>query len=847
MRGVTLKGLLGRKVRTALTAVAIVLGVAMVSGTFVLTDSVERAFDTIFTSAYEDTDAVVTGTKVLEWSQTGRAVVAPEVLEQVRALPEVESAAGTILDLSGDANQAHLIDKKGEPIVGSNPSFGLGVNPEDEQFSPFSLQEGAWASGSDEVVIDAASASKHDFAVGERIQVAAEGPTRTFTITGIAQIGELDSIGGATLAIWDVETAQAMLGKDGFDAVAVSAADGVSSARLIDEIALLLPETAQVRTGAEQAEEDAGIGEFVKFIRYFLLAFGGIALFVGAFVIFNTLSITIAQRTRELATLRTLGASRRQVLRSVVLEGFAIGAVASLVGLGLGILLAKGLSAVFAALNLDLPQSGTIVAPRTIVVSLLVGTLVTLVASVFPAIRATRIAPIAAVREGAVVTKPLSKRSFAIALVVTFGAAGALVWALLGSGATGLRVLATVLGVLGLFVGVAMTAPRLVRPLAALVGAPSARLGGVAGRLARDNAMRNPSRTASTAAALMIGLTLVTFVATLGKGLISSDENAIRGQLRTSHVVTSQSGWDTVPLPAGEALASAGGVEVASSVRGDRAQVLGGNEIDVSGVDPATIAQAYRFEWRSGSDESLAGLGADGAVVRKDLADDGYAVGDTIPLLSPAGTEFEVVVRGVYEPAQFDALLGHVVVSHEAFDRRFPRPGDMFSFVEASSTETLEEALAPFPDAKLQTQDEFVEARSAWLGQVMNLFYVLLALSVIVSLFGMVNTLVLAVFERTRELGMLRAVGMTRRQTRRLIRQEGVITALIGAALGMPLGIGLAALVTQSVSEYGISFSLPVVTLVAFAVVAVLAGILAAIAPARRAARLNVLEALQYE
>jgi putative ABC transport system permease protein len=485
---------------------------------------------------------------------------------------------------------------------------------------------------------------------------------------------------------------------------------------------------------------------------------------------------------------------------------------------------------------------------RTVVVSLLVGTLVTLLASIFPAVRATRIAPISAVREGAIVTKPLSRRGLAIATLLTGGSAAALVWALLGSGATGLRVLAIVLGVLGLFVGVAMLAPRLVRPLASLVGAPSARIGGTAGRLARDNAMRNPGRTASTAAALMIGLALVTFVATLGKGLLASDQDAIRSQLRTEHVVTSQNGWNTVPLSAGEVLAAAPGVEVASSVRGDRALVVGGSEIDVSGVEPATIAEAYRFTWETGNDATPATLGADGAIVRKDLADDrGLEVGDPLRLLSPAGTEFDLVVRGVYEPAELDSLLGHVVLSQQAFDRSFPRPGDLYSFVTADSPAALGQALAAFPDAKLQTQDEFVEARTAWLGQIMNLFYVLLALSVIVSLFGMVNTLVLAVFERTRELGMLRAIGMTRRQTRRMIRQEGVITALIGAALGMPLGIALAALVTESVSDYGVSFSLPVGTLVVFAVVAVLAGILAAVAPARRAGRLNVLNALQYE
>jgi putative ABC transport system permease protein len=349
----------------------------------------------------------------------------------------------------------------------------------------------------------------------------------------------------------------------------------------------------------------------------------------------------------------------------------------------------------------------------------------------------------------------------------------------------------------------------------------------------------------------MIGLTLVSFVAVFGKALLASDENALRKQLGTSHVITSQSGWDAVPLEVGKAASAAAGVQVASSIRGDRAQLLGGGEVDVSGVDPATIADAYKFEWLEGSTASLAALERGGAIVREGTELPGAgkaAVGGRIAFLTPAGKQVEAVVRGVYRKhGDLDQLLGQVVLSQATFDRTFPRPGDMLTLIEADSTSALERALIAYPDAKLQTDDEFIANMTAWLHDVMNLFYVLLALSVIVSLFGMVNTLVLAVFERTRELGMLRAVGMTRRQTRRMIRQESVITALIGAALGLPLGVGLAALVTQSLSEFGVSFSLPAGTLVVFTVVAVVAGVLAAIAPARRASRLNVLEALQYE
>src|SRR5215203_2123818 len=619
MRRVALRGLAARKLRSTLTAIAIVLGVAMVSGTLVLTDTIEKAFDSIFSSSYEQTDAVISGTKLVEWSQTGKAQISPDVLAKVRALPEVEAAAGTILDISGDANQAKILKKDGKAIQGSNPTFGLGVDPGDERFNPFELVEGRWASGPNQFVMDLNTADKYGFRLGDRVKVAGEGPVRAFTLTGIARFGDVASLGGATIALFDVATARQVLDKTGFDAVAVAGRDGVSDEKLIDSIRTAIPVSAQVRTGDEQAKEDsAGVDEFVAFIRYFLLGFGGVALFVGAFVIFNTLSITVAQRTKELATLRTLGASRRQVLRSVVLEGFVLGVVASAIGLGLGVLLAKGLTALFSALNLDMPQADMVFKWRTVVVAMLTGTIVTLVASLWPAVRATRIAPISAVREGGMVVKKPSRKTLVFGLIVTGLSVFGLVYGTLGEGvSTAARVLGIGLGALGIFIGLAAIAPRLVRPLAHVVGLPAARLGGAAGRLARENAVRNPGRTASTAAALMIGLTLVSFVAVFGKALLESDENALDKQLATSHVITSQSGWDTVPVGAGRLAAAAPGVRLASAVRGDRAQKLGAGEVDVSGVDPKTIAGAYHFEWVEGSQASLATLTRGDAIVRE--------------------------------------------------------------------------------------------------------------------------------------------------------------------------------------------------------------------------------------
>ncbi len=550
---------------------------------------------------------------------------------------------------------------------------------------------------------------------------------------------------------------------------------------------------------------------------------------------------------RELATLRTLGASRRQVLRSVLLEAAAIGVVASAVGIAVGIGLAKGLTEIFAALGLELPQSDPVYALRTFVVALVVGVGVTLLAGLAPALRATRVAPIAAVREGAVL--PRRKRLGPIVGAVMLAAGLALLAkaTLTGSIGSGGNLLALVLGTLLTVLGIAGVASRLVTGLAAIVGIPSRRLGGVAGRLAGENVVRNPSRTASTAAALMIGLALVSFVAVLGKGVRDSLANSFSDQVSADYVVTSQNGWSEFTADAGDALAGTPGLQVAQ-VRGDRG-LIGETQVTVNAVDPAKLDGMYAFEWKGGAtDETLGSLADGGAIVKESFAkSNDLAVGDRFRLRTPAGNGVDLRVAGLYQPPRAAELLGGVVVSQQVFDDTFARPQNKLTLVRGGTKAELEDAVAAFPDAKVQTKAEFVDSQSAFVGQILNLLYVLLALSVIVSLFGMVNTLVLSVFERTRELGMLRAVGMTRRQVRRLVRHESVITALIGAGLGLPLGVLLGWAVTHSLDRYGVEFALPVGSLVAFTLVAVAAGILAAVLPARRAARLDVLSALQYE
>ena len=856
MKTATLQGLMGRKLRTALTALSIVLGVAMVSGTFVLTDTMKKAFDDLFTGTYKDTGAVISGKEIVKGA--AKSTVPESLQTKVAALSDVKSASGAIFDISGTSDFVKLIGRDGKQLGSAQqPNFGWGFEP-GQKANPTTLRSGKAAVGPDEVVIDAGTAKNDNYKVGDKIGVAGEGPQRQMTVSGIAKFGSVDSIGGATFAVFDVPTAQKLLDKEGqFDVIYVTPKSGVSEAEVADQVEPLLPSSAQIETGDAAGDAAATeVNDGLAFFQYLLLAFAGIALIVGSFVIFNTLSMTVAQRVRELATLRTLGASRKQVFRSVLLEGFVTGLFAAIVGLLFGLLIAKGLNALFKSFGVDLPSTGTVFSIRTVIVSLLLGVGITVLATISPARRATRVPPIAAVREGATLPTSRLARSRTAAPVVLAIAAALLALGLFASGlSTGAVLVLDGVGCILLFIGVGMISSRLVRPLAAAVGAPGERLGGAPGALAKDNATRNPARTARTAGALMIGLALVTLVATLGASLKSTDRNALKDQVRADYVVTAENGYDTFTSSAGNALASAPGVAAASAVRNDKASSFG-SDIDVTGIDPSTIGNVYDFRWTEGSDNVLLSLGFDGAIVRNQFADEqNLEVGSQFSMQTPQGKKIPLVVRGIYDPPaeQLDALLGSVTLAQRAFDTHFPQPKDLFVFVDtddgvtSQATASLDKTLNAYPDAVVHTNSAWVKERAAGIDMILNIFYVLLALSVIVSLFGMVNALALSVFERTRELGMLRAIGLTRRQTRRMIRYESVIIALIGAALGLPLGILLAAVITKAMDSMDVTFSLPVVAVVVFAIVAMLAGMLAAILPARRASRLNVLRALQYE
>jgi putative ABC transport system permease protein len=849
MIGVALKGMLGRKLRAALTAFAIVLGVAMISGAFVLTDTLGNSLDRVLNESYKATDAVISSEEAIDTGDTTpeAPAFAADVLGKVESLPGVRLAQGSIDD------EARLVDESGDPI--GRTGSAVGVDPSaDQSLNPLQLVAGEWPRDEGQVAIDKTTAEKQHFEVGETVGAYADGPVQKYRVSGIVRFGSVDSIGGATITVFDLATAQRLFDKQGkFDLIRVQAKEGVSDAELLRQIRPLLSETTQVKSAAEQASSDSEETQAgLNIMKYFLLGFAGIALFVGGFVIANTLAITVAQRMRELATLRTLGASRRQVLGSVVLESVVVGLVASIAGLFLGLAIAVGLKQLLEATGFELPGGGIVFAPRTIVVSLAVGTLIALLASLRPALRATRIEPIAAVREGAVMpTSRFARYAPAASATVIAVAVGLFSYGLFVDGLEiKVRLLALVAGVLLLFVGVAMVASRVVRPLAFLLGAPGARFGGSAGRLARQNAVRNPARTASTAAAVMIGLALITFVAVFGQGYRSSFVSAVDELWVADYSLSA--GNKPLTNKAAQAAAKAPGIEVVSEIRGANAK-LGGKSIKVSGVD-GNVTKVVDITWSSGSSSVPAQLGRDGAFIGDGFADEhSLNVGSPLIVTTPTGKTLRLQVEGIFDEPKGGSPFEGVAISTATFDDAFARHDNEFTLLNirggptAENTARLEQALAAFPNAEVETRDEFKDGQLSDMDRLLKILYALLGLSVIVSMFGVVNVLVLSVFERTRELGMLRAVGMTRRQVRRMIRHESIVTALIGAALGMGVGIFLAGLTTLALSDYGVVFALPYRSLVAFVVVAIFAGTLAAILPARRASRLNVLEALQYE
>jgi putative ABC transport system permease protein len=855
MVALSLRGLTARKLRTALTALAIVLGVAFVAGTYMLTDSMNKAFDNVFATANERIDVTVTPKR--QFDNASQVPLSADVLRSVERVPGVAVAEGSVSSGDGE-NSAVIYTKDGrDPLVRGGAPM-LIVNEGPPELSPLDYVEGHGPEAPDEVALTKGTAERGDFSLGDTVRISGDGPAEEFRLVGIAKFGDEDSLAGSALAVLETGTVQRLLNMEGeYTSIDVVADRGVAPEELSRRIAAELPARLyNVRTGEQEARRQAAdLQDQLGFLRTFLLAFAGIALFVGAFLIVNTYSITVAQRMREFALLRMIGASRRQVLRAVLGEALVVGFLASVVGLLCGMVIAPALRGLFTLFDAELPSEGLVVEPRTIVVSLLIGTVVTVVAAVGPAMRATRVPPIAALQDVASMTRGKSGRlRTPLAIAISLIGVALMCVGLFGGGSATQAAASIGGGGAIVFIGVGLLASHLVRPLALLVGLPLEKLRGVPGRLARENATRQPRRTASTSAALMIGVALVAFIAIFAAGLKASIDDAVDRGI-TADLVVQTSTFQPVPSTVSRSLAEVPGVETVSPLRFASGKVPGeSGTVSIAGVDPANAGDVIDVTWVEGDQALLRSFGFDRAAIANGYADDhDLSVGDSFEVGTPTGRTVRLTVAGIYDDNA--GLLGNMTLSNELLARDFDVTRDAVVFATTASGESADavqkvadrEISAAYPTVEVLTKQGFKDDQAGQIDQLLSLVYVLLSLSVIVSLFGIVNTLVLSIHERTRELGMLRAIGTSRAQVRRIVRYESVITALIGAVLGVVLGAIFAVLVTIPLKDEGFATSIPVGTLIFLFVLAVIAGVLAAILPARRAAKLDVLRALAYE
>jgi putative ABC transport system permease protein len=851
MAALSLRGLRARKLRAFLTALAIFFGVAMIAGTLMLTDTINNSFDNIFTSANENTDVTVKPTETVEDERGEPPAFSAGLLPKVLEVPGVTEAAGSIFD-----PQAAILDEQGERIGPQGPPhFAASTVP--VRFSPWTYIRGWQPASANEVSIDSFTAREEKYEIGQTVRIAGTAGAKTYRIVGFGRFGSDIPLGGASIAQFTLAEAQRLTGKEGkYDEILVAAAGGVSPEQLEQRIAEVLPPTVTVRTGTETAQvESQDIKDGFSFLSTALLAFGGIALFVGSFLIFNTFSITVSQRTREFGMLRTLGASARQVLWTVLLEAVVVGLLASLVGIAGGIGFVAMITSLFKALGFELPTSGLIISGGTVAVALLVGLLSTTLASIIPAFRATRVTPLEALREHPTEQPGHPRRRTVIAAVLAAVGALAIALGLFGTERAGSAFLLMGPGLVLVFVGVAMLSNRLIKPIAALVGWPIERLRGVTGLLARENTLRNPNRTTTTAAALMIGLALVTFVATFASALSKSFDEALERSFAGDLALVNTDGESRIPAAVAERVSEVEGVAAASRLASGDGRIEGVGKQTVSAVEPDSAAAAVDIDWKQGSDATLASLGRNGAIAESNWASDNdIGVGDSVRVTTPTGKKATYVVRGTArdEPG---LLVQTIAVPRDAFTRDFGINSDDITLVKfaqgasfAAARARVDQALKrDFPNVDSRSQDELKDDQRERINQVLVLVYALLALSILISLFGVVNTLILTIHERTREIGMLRAIGTSRRQVRQMIRYESVITAMIGAIIGAAIGLLLAIVAVTALEDEGFVLSIPYPLLVVMLMLAAVAGVAAAIAPARRASRINVIEALQYE
>ncbi|TYB96374.1 FtsX-like permease family protein [Micromonospora sp. WP24] len=846
----TLKSLLARKLRLTLSGLAVVLGVMFVSGAFVLTDTLGRTFDAIFADAYEGVDVNVAAKPKIAMSEMEGEQAPPpfpaSTVEKVRAVPGVADATGVVA-----IDGARLIGSNGKAVASFGPPQ-LGENWTGET-DLIQLREGRGANAADEIVINKGLADAGKVKLGDRVGVLTPlEPKQQFTIVGIfGYSGGRDSIGGSNEIMFYTPVAQRlMLGEpDTFNSVSVQAADGVSPESLRDSVAGAVGGGYDVKTGEQLSEEAAaGFKEALSFFNRILLGFAAVALLVGTFLILNTFSIIVAQRTRELALMRAIGASRKQMIGSVVLEAIAVGLIASVLGLGAGIGIGALLAWAFGNLAGGLTLAGLGIPMSAVISAFAVGLVITVVAALLPALRASRIPPIAAMQDVATPDRPLTR------ITVTGGvvsAVGAVLLFLGLSGNAGDSTLVTILGgVLFAFIGVALLTPLISRPVVSVLGAIFA--WSVPGKLGRLNSGRNPRRTAITAAALMVGIALVTGVTVILDSAKSSISGLAQDTIKAELVIAGvQSGprpptFDPAVL---EKAAAIPGVQLVDGEYGDLAVVGGERTWVAASSDDAALRQIFGVQPTAGNIDRL---GPNEMLVSTDTATDrGLSVGSTVPVQLARGEPSTYTVTGIYGSSQ---LTNGVILPAEAA-RDFAIPQPIQGFIQlapgtnvADVQPKVEALLADSPEVSVADRDAFIEQQAGQVDGLLTMIQILLALAIVIAVLGIVNTLALSVLERTRELGLLRAIGLRRAQTMRMITVEAVVISVFGALLGVIVGAGLGAAVVEALKDEGITDLVLPWTQIGVALgLAAIVGVIAAILPAARAARINVLGAIAHD
>ncbi len=828
-------------------SIAIILGVAFVVGSFVLADSMRSGFDSLFKDAFANTDLQVrTALAFGESDPTQpRDPVPADLVDTVAAVPGVADADGML------QRSAQIIDAEGDAVnTGGAPMFGASWDSTDPD-ETIELRDGAPPEGADQVAIDKNTADNNDLAIGDPIDVVTTTGRHTFTLTGTIGLGNTDGAGGATFVLWDPATAAEVLGAEGvYDAIDIRIAEGEDVAAVQQRIAEAIPDNTEV---VEQEtlidESNSEINEFVGPLGTGLLIFAFITAFVSAFLINNVFAITIGQRLRELALLRAVGGAGRQVRRLIVVEAFVMSVIATVIGIFAGIGVAKLILAVFNAAGAGFPAFGIVLKPTAVVMAFLVGVGITVVSVLFPAWRASRIPPVAAMRPELGFDALQTKRLVAGTVTMIVGAVMFLVGLIARPGGTpGLIALAGGGAVL-LFVGATSVSSTVAKPVTKLIGWPVAKIYKAPGQLASENAGRAPRRTSATVAALMIGVALVSAAAVFAASIRTTFEKIMDRGVTADWVVTGD-GFALLPDVVAQSLAEVPELSAVSGVRGASVEI-DGDEKQFGAADPVALEQLVNVGLEDGSWE---GLQEGGIFVHNDPAEDlGLEVGSTVEATFQNGEVRELPVAGIYGDA---ALVGNWLMSSTMLNEIVS--GEQNDFFVAAKTadgvsedearQAIEGALSEYPQAKVETADQFKDSQAEQIDQLLVIITVLLGFAIIIAVLGISITLGLAVFERTREIGLMRAVGMTKRQTRRMVRWEAVIVstfgAIVGIVLGTLIGIALSLAVPDTIIEE-ISFSTS--TIIAILIGAVLAGFIAALYPSVKASRMDILEAIATE